>query len=103
MDPNSSQIETEVVNDNDALGETKAQMQETHEQHTPDVARGQGRNPCLPAAEIPALWRFIGLHIRLHLRVDVHAGSGSWHGEKNSKKKTKNSHTAARGSDHGVQ
>ena len=49
----------------------------------------KGVTPCLPTAKIPALWRSIGLHIRLHLHVDVgvHARSGSRHGEKNSTKK----------------
>ena len=110
-------------------GETHDQMQETHEQHSPDVARdlkasllapalpGPRRSvfgsvgphltssklelvkdvsPYLPAAEITALWRFIGLHVRLHLDVDVdvHAGSGFRHGEKNSQTNLKNSHKA---------
>ena len=88
------------------LGEK--QIQETHEQHSPYVARGAkasvqapalpGRGVLerwplldvvyLPAAEIPALRRFIGLHVPQHLRVEihVHAGSESRHGEKNSQK-----------------
>ena len=46
---------------------------------------------CLPAAKIPALWHCIGLHIRLHLHVDVgvHAGFKSRYGERNFEKKRK--------------